>query len=131
MARIEYFDYAEFRAFLNSLDFEMADLTVQFLSVISENFAVDNNWVKALPGDVLQVRIGNSTSKVYKKLGMAPALAPDRKLLLRLFVADLGMRLLVLGGYDKLANPGSHEQKHQIGLAISRLEAFRQRELPK
>lgn len=120
---IDYFDPSEFAAFilaLEPIDQALVELALQALVV---NFTpVESKWVRALPEDVFQLRLGPTRSNVFKRLGVdfeGQSSNPD-PLLLRIYFTTLAEKPLILAAYDKLAAPARIEQKRIIELATSR-----------
>ncbi|MGB8932194.1 MAG: hypothetical protein WCC48_13200 [Anaeromyxobacteraceae bacterium] len=81
---------------------------------------------KQLGGGLFEFRVRGQLSEY---VDATPLDAADEKILIRVFCHAHGDKLvLLLAGYDKLANPSKVHQNDQIALARRRLTAWRLRQ---
>jgi len=80
-----------------------------------------------LGAGIFEFRLGGTVGEYLKKPDPGPA--GDQKLLLRVFCHAHGDKLiLLLAGYDKLANSSKPHQNEQLTLARKRLRAWQLRQ---
>jgi len=85
---------------------------------------------KALGNGLYELRVRHDEKTIRRKaFGTAPDEASTGHVLLRIFFAVYGERIvLLLGGYDKGENPAARRQAREIEQARKRLRSFRLRQ---
>jgi hypothetical protein len=92
---------------------------------------VESEFGKALGEGLYEFRVRQHASQILKRTGReqathGPETGTDEKILLRVFFHPHGDKLILLvGGYDKGANPAERHQQKQIELARKRLEEWK------
>jgi hypothetical protein len=120
---VSVFDVEEFKSFLESLDAVDAAIVIQALSsLLPRSTKLNTGWIKRLPNDVCQLRLGMTRHKVLRILPEVPGLQdlPDRPMLIRVFFKLQGEHVVVLCAYNKLLNPSRDVQKQNMVLAVAR-----------
>lgn len=89
-----------------------------------------SQWGKALGQGLYEFRLRHTAAEVEAMFGGAPPGAKSgERVLLRVFFHPHGDRIiLLLGGYDKGANPSEKRQAREIATARKRLAEFKARE---
>lgn len=117
------FDVEELQSFLETLDAVDAAIVLQSLSTLLPN---GNNltpgWIKHLPNEIRQLRIGPTRHKVLRILPELPELQrlPDQPMLVRVYFTFLGNQAVVLCAYNKRLSPSRDRQKQSMALALER-----------
>ena len=88
-----------------------------------------SEWGKALGGGLAEFRVRHPAEEIEAMFGGAPRGAKaGERVLLRVFFHAHGHKIvLLLGGYDKGADPGERRQQREIATARKRLEDFKNR----
>ena len=84
---------------------------------------------KQLGGGLFEFRLRHDAAEILRSLGRpARDQATSERILLRVFCHAYGGRIiLLLGGYDKGADPSSKRQQKEIAIARKRLADFQRR----
>ena len=84
---------------------------------------------KQLGGGLFEFRLRHDAAEILRSLGKpARAERTSERILLRVFCHAYGDRIvLLLGGYDKGADPSSKRQQKEIAVARKRLADFQRR----
>jgi len=84
---------------------------------------------KQLGDGLFEFRLRHDAAEILRSVGKEPRPEPDgERILLRVFCHAYGDRIvLLLGGYDKGADPSPKRQQREIADARRRLKDFRQR----
>lgn len=112
-----------FEAFLAGLDgYRREVLVIALRTVLARqgHNVCSSEWGKALRQGLYEFRVRRSLSVVCQAAGLeVPAgVRADQKVLLRVFFAVEGRRVvLLLGGYDKGADPSEKRQEREIATA--------------
>ena len=121
------FDVEELQSFLETLDAVDAAIVLQALSTLLPNSAnLTPGWIKQLPKEILQLRLGPTRHKVLRILPELPELqrVPDQPVLVRVYFAVLQERVVVLCAYNKRLSPSRDAQKQSMALALERRVAL-------
>ena len=121
------FDVEELQSFLETLDAVDAAIVLQALSTLLPNSTnLKPGWIKQLPKEILQLRLGPTRHKVLRILPELPELqrVPDQPMLLRVYFAVLQERVVVLCAYNKRLSPSRDAQKQSMALALERRVAL-------
>jgi hypothetical protein len=115
-----------FRASLDPYRQVVLDAAVSTFLARQGHNVCGTEWGKALGGGLYEFRIRRTLSAVCHEAGIdVPASAPpDQKVLLRVFFAVEGARIvLLLSGYDKAQDPSGRRQDREITHARKILKA--------
>ncbi len=84
---------------------------------------------KQLGAGLFEFRLRHDAAEILRNLGKPARTEPNpTKILLRVFCHAYGDRIvLLLGGYDKAADPSTKRQQREIETARARLADFRRR----
>jgi putative component of toxin-antitoxin plasmid stabilization module len=95
----------------------------------SEGIAVcRSGYGKQLGDGVFEFRLRHDAAEILQSLGKRARPEPGHERILRVFCHAYGDRIvLLLGGYDKGADPSRTRQQREIAEARKRLAAFRRR----
>lgn len=88
---------------------------------------------KQLGDGLFEFRLRHDAAEILRSVGKAARSEPGgERILLRVFCHAYGDRIvLLLGGYDKGADPSPKRQQREIAEARTRLRAFRSRRRPR
>jgi hypothetical protein len=93
---------------------------------------VRTEWLKALGGGLHEFRVRHTADEIAHLFGGSmpgPAGAGRERVLLRIFVHFHGNKvILLLGGYDKGADPKERRQQREIAQARRLLTQFKERQ---
>jgi hypothetical protein len=120
---VSVFDVEELQSFLETLDAVDAAIVLQALStLLPDGTNLKPGWIKNLPNEIRQLRLGPTRHKVLRILPELPELQglPDQPMLLRVYFTVLGERPVVLCAYNKRLSPSRETQKQSMALAIER-----------
>lgn len=109
--------YAAFRDGLDPYRRVVLDVAVRTFLVRQGHNVCGSEWGKALGRGLYEFRVRRSLGTICGEAGveLPGGVDPDRKVLLRVFFAVEGARVvLLLSGYDKGADPGTRHQDKQI-----------------
>jgi len=88
----------------------------------------DTEWGKNLGGGLYELRIRHSAEETKAMFADQPRGPRRQEVLLRVFFAVHGRRVvLLLGGYDKGRSPSERRQRQEIAAARERLADFKAR----
>lgn len=124
---VSVFDVEELQSFLESLDAVDAAIVLQALSsLLPHSATLKPGWIKQLPNDVWQLRLGPTRHNVLRILPEVPGLQdlPDRPVLIRVYFTLQGERAVVLCAYNKLPYPSREAQKQAMVLAVERTSSL-------
>lgn len=120
--------------FVNDLsDFKFVALDIAIDRVLSVR-GIDlarTEWLKALGEGLHEFRVRHDADEVARMFGGDPpeVEGPEEKVLLRVFVHFYGDKvILLLGGYDKGADPKERRQQREIADARRLLAQFKERQ---
>jgi hypothetical protein len=84
---------------------------------------------KQLGGGLFEFRLRHDAAEILRNLGKpARPKSSSERILLRVFCHAYGDRIvLLLGGYDKGADPSAKRQQNEIAIARKRLAYFKRR----
>jgi phage-related protein len=84
---------------------------------------------RQLGGGLFEFRLRHDAAEILRSVGKPARVEPgDQRILLRVFCHAYGDRLvLLLGGYDKGADPNAGRQDREIAIARKRLADFKRR----
>lgn len=122
-----------FERFIEDLsDFKFAalDAAIQRVLAVRGIDLVRTEWLKALGGGLHEFRVRHDAEEVAHMFGGEPprVTAPSGPVLLRVFVHFYGSKVvLLLGGYDKGADPNERRQQREIDRARKLLMQFAER----
>jgi len=123
--------YERFIATLSDFKFIALEAAIdQVLSVRGIELA-RTEWLKALGQGLHEFRVRHDAEETCHMFGGNPSVAdgPNEKVLLRLFVHFHGTKVvLLLGGYDKGADPKPRRQQREIAEARRLLAQFKARQ---
>ncbi|MFI5932587.1 hypothetical protein [Actinoplanes sp. NPDC051494] len=108
-----------FTAFLDSLDpYRRAVLAMAIRTVLARqgHHVCGTEWGRALGQNLYEFRVRRELATICHEAGIeAPDVPGGGKVLLRVFFAVYGDRIvLLLGGYDKGADPSDRRQQKEI-----------------
>lgn len=123
-----------FERFVEDLsDFKFVALDTAIDRVLAQRGIdlVRTEWLKALGQGLHELRIRHDAHEIARMFGGEPPAPQARgdKVLLRVFVHFYGDKVvLLLGGYDKAADPNDRRQQREIATARRYLAQFKQRQ---
>lgn len=121
-----------YEAFLKTLDvysFTVLDLAVRTFLARQGHNVCETEWGKSLGGGLYEFRVRRPLRTLCGLAGIEvpDGLDVDRKILLRVFFAVEGSRVvLLLGGYDQGEDPSDKRQNKEIKRARSLLTQHKQ-----
>lgn len=120
---VSVFDVKELQSFLETLDAVDAAIVLQALfTLLPKGNNLKPGWIKHLPNEIRQLRLGPTRHKVLRILPELPDLQglPDQPMLLRVYFTFLGEQPFVLCAYNKGLNHSRDTQKQSMALAVER-----------
>ena len=90
--------------------------------------ACETEWAKPLGAGLYEFRVRHTADEIRQMFAGTAAEGTDagEDVLLRVFFTAYGERIvLLLGGYDKGADPGKRRQDREVDVARKRLTAFK------
>jgi hypothetical protein len=121
--------YLTFRSGLDPYQRIVLDTAVETFLRRQGHNVCGTEWGKALRQGLYEFRIRRSLATICHEAGIdvPPGTHPDRRLLLRVFFAVEGDRIvLLLSGYDKGADPSERRQGKEITYARTLLKEHKQ-----
>jgi hypothetical protein len=120
--------FERFAEDLPGFKFHALDMAVERVLAVKGLDLVRTEWLKPLGGGLHEFRIRRNAAEIARRFGGDPGRSAWRgKVLLRVFVHFHGDRvILLLGGYDKGADPKERRQQREIGEARRLLAQFKQ-----
>ena len=86
----------------------------------------ESEWGKALGAGLYEFRVRRSLAAILHSAGIADAGLARRPVLVRVFCAFSGNKVvLLLGGYDKLRDPSVKRQQREIAAARATLSTWK------
>lgn len=126
--RIEIAD-ERFERFMRKLrPYEQAvlDAAIRHVLAVEGIDICASEWGKSLGGGLYEFRVRRSLATILARAGVDDADAKGGRVLLRVFCAFEGRRIvLLLGGYDKLRDPSAKRQQREIVAARRALVAWK------
>jgi hypothetical protein len=111
--------------------FNAADTAIQRVLAVRGIELVRTQWLKPLGGGLHEFRVRHDAAEICRMFGggVGPEVqGSDGAVLLRIFVHFYGDKVvLLLGGYDKRADPKSRRQQREIAAARRLLGQFKAR----
>lgn len=122
--------YGRFRDRLDPLQRDALDTAAQVVLAGRGIELARSEWLKALGDGLHEFRIRHSAAETARMFGAADVDGMgSARVLLRVFVHFHGRQVvLLLGGYDKGADPGSRRQQREIATARKLLGQFHERQ---
>jgi len=123
--------YVAFAQSLDACQRLVLDIAVRTFLARQGHNVCGTEWGKALGQGLYEFRIRRTLRVIAAKAGaeIPAGINPDQKILLRVFFAVEGARIvLLLSGYDKGANPSEKRQDREIKLARTLLREHRERQ---
>lgn len=121
--------YAAFAQSLDAYQQLVLDIAVRTFLARQGHNVCDTEWGKALGQGLYEFRIRRTLRVIAAQAGVElPAgINPDQKILLRVFFAVEGARIvLLLSGYDKGDDPSDKRQNREIKLARTLLKEHKE-----
>lgn len=121
--------YVAFAESLDPYQRHVLDIAVRTFLARQGHNVCGTEWGKALGQGLYEFRIRRTLRTIAAQAGVElPAgIDPDQKILLRVFFAVEGARIvLLLSGYDKGANPSEKRQDREIKLARTLLKEHKE-----
>jgi len=123
--------YERFISDLSDVKFAALDAAMRRVLAVRGIDLVRTEWLKALGNGLHEFRVRHDADEIAHMFGDE---TPDRtgrreKILLRVFVHFYGTKVVLLvGGYDKGADPKEKRQQREIGHARKLLAQFKERQ---
>lgn len=124
-AEYEGADFERFVESLPSYERKVLILAITRVLLVMGMSICTGEWGKPLGGGLYEFRIGKSLDAIHSLAGVTPSHTPgsDRKVLLRIFCAFYGNRVVLIHhGYDKKRDSSPKRQQREI-LRARRLHA--------
>jgi hypothetical protein len=125
--------YERFIAALTDAKFAALDAAVERVLAVRGLDLASTEWLKALGGGLHEFRVRHDADEIARMFGEDGVRTAKKRerILLRVFVHFYGKRvILLLGGYDKGADPKERRQQREIDRARKLLAEFRERQQP-
>jgi hypothetical protein len=126
---IYVFDEVETTAFMASLnDIDQQIVADAIASLLPRWNEVNGKWIKRLPNELLQLRIGPTRRKVLEHLQVSePPLFSNTRLLVRVYFAIHRNSPVLLCAYDKAADSSRSTQQRHMAVARERQDTWAKR----
>lgn len=104
----------------------VVDAAIRHVLAVEGIGICDSEWGKALGGGLYEFRVRRSLTAILSSAGVADAGRARRAVLVRVFCAFSGNRVVILlGGYDKGRDPSVKRQQREIAAARATLSAWK------
>ncbi len=123
--------YERFINDLSDFKFVALDTAIERVLAVRGIDLVRTEWLKALGESLHEFRVRHDGDEIARMFGGDPpeASAPREKVLLRVFFHFYGDKvILLLGGFDKGADPKERRQHRQIAEARRLLTQYKERQ---
>jgi hypothetical protein len=123
--------YERFISDLSDVKFAALDAAMQRVLAVRGIDLVRTEWLKALGSGLHEFRVRHDATEIAHMFGdETPTRTGGRKkILLRVFVHFYGTKVvLLIGGYDKGADPKEKRQQREIAHARALLTQFKERQ---
>jgi putative component of toxin-antitoxin plasmid stabilization module len=123
--------YERFIGDLSDFKFVALDAAIDRVLSVRGIDLVRTEWLKALGEGLHEFRVRHDGDEIVRMFGGSPSgtSAVGEKVLLRVFVHFHGAKvILLLGGYDKGADPKERRQQREIAEARRLLAQFKERQ---
>jgi putative component of toxin-antitoxin plasmid stabilization module len=123
--------FERFISGLSDTKFAALDAAIEHVLAVRGLELVRTEWLKALGEGLHEFRVRHDADEIARMFGADSAVlsSPPEAILLRIFVHFHGQKVvLLLGGYDKAADPNKRRQQREIDQARRLLTQFRERQ---
>jgi hypothetical protein len=123
--------YERFISDLSDVKFAALDAAMQRVLAVRGIDLVRTEWLKALGSGLHEFRVRHDATEIAHMFGDETPTRTGRreKILLRVFVHFYGTKVvLLIGGYDKGADPKEKRQQREIAHARALLTQFKERQ---
>jgi len=119
-------DFVRFMRKLPEYERDVVDAAIHLVLAVEGIAICDTEWGKALGGGLYEFRVRRSLATILSSAGIADANRARRAVLVRVFCAFSGNKVIILlGGYDKLRDPSAKRQQREIAAARAALSAWK------
>jgi hypothetical protein len=119
-------NFERFMRKLPGYERDVVDAAIRHVLAVDGIGICESEWGKALGGGLYEFRVRRSLAAILNSAGITDAGRARRPVLVRVFCAFSGNKLVILlGGYDKLRDPSVKRQQRESAAARAALSAWK------
>ena len=119
-------DFVRFMRKLPEYERDVVDAAIRHVLAVEGIAICDTEWGKALGGGLYEFRVRRSLAAILSSAGIADVGRARRDVLVRVFCAFSGNKVVILlGGYDKRRDSSAKRQQREIVAARATLAAWK------